>query len=119
MKQLADTYQTKIKVGGVNISLFNKIVLEEVLIEDQSRDTLAYVGKVALGIDSLKLTTKRLHISDITLIDPLVRISKFNENFNFSFLTGHSSQENTSRPSRWHITYDDFAIRNGRFDYKT
>lgn len=118
MKQLADTYQTKIKVGGVNISLFNKIVLEEVLIEDQSRDTLAYVGKVALGIDSLKLTTKRLHISDITLIDPLVRISKFNENFNFSFLTGHSSQENTSRPSRWHITYDDFAIRNGRFDYK-
>ena len=32
MKQLADTYQTKIKVGGVNISLFNKRVLEEVLI---------------------------------------------------------------------------------------
>ena len=46
MDQVGQTYNTKIKVGGIDISFFDQITLEKILIEDQSRDTLFYVDQL-------------------------------------------------------------------------
>ncbi len=69
VKQLSHTFKTKISVGGVNISLLKSIVLENVLIEDQQQDTLLYVDKVNLKIDSLRLFKKRVHFGQISFIE--------------------------------------------------
>ena len=40
---LSEKYHTTITVKGVSVEFFNKVVLDEVLIEDQKHDSLLFV----------------------------------------------------------------------------
>ena len=80
-------------MGGVNISLFKKIVLEKVMIEDQNRDTLFYIGSIKLQIDSLALLERRVHFGDLNFEDSRINILKDSKGYNFDFLKGSETSE--------------------------
>ena len=121
MTQLSDTYQTKISVGGIDISLFKSIVLEKVLVEDLNQDTLIYVDNVELQVDSLRLFEKRIHLGGIVLNGSRINILNDSAGFNFLFLLPKSKADTTSRPettSPWNITFKNFSILNSQIKYK-
>ncbi|MBN1987375.1 MAG: hypothetical protein JW761_13775, partial [Prolixibacteraceae bacterium] len=53
--QLSKQIHSKITVGKVNIAFFNKIILNDVLVEDQKSDTLFYTQKLLAKIDTLRI----------------------------------------------------------------
>ncbi len=115
--QLSETYKAKITVGGVNISLFKSVVLEKVMIEDQNQDTMFYIGKIKLQIDSLALMERRVHFGDLNFEDSKINIHKDNTGYNFQFLTGKSTNEaDTLHP--WQITFTNLFFLNSRITYK-
>ena len=123
MKQLSDSYKTKVSIGGVNISLFNSIVLEKMLIEDLNQDTMVYVDEVKLHIDSLNLLEKKVHFGDIGLNGSRINILNDSTGFNFSFLLAKSTGDETTYAgpetvNHWKITFKNFSILDSRIKYK-
>ncbi|NCU04623.1 MAG: hypothetical protein GXC73_11610, partial [Chitinophagaceae bacterium] len=47
---LAGELKTEVSVKHVNFSLFNKVLVEGVLVKDRSKDTLAYIGRLSGNI---------------------------------------------------------------------
>ena len=115
--QLSNTFKARITVGGVNISLFKSIVLEKVLIEDQTQDTLCYVGNLKLQIDSLNLFERKVHFGDLNLEDSKINILKDLKGFNYQFLVG-SSDSKTDTLSPWRFTFLNIYFRNSAVKYK-
>jgi hypothetical protein len=121
MAQLSDTYKTKISVGGIDISLFQTIVLEKVLIEDLNQDTLLYVDNIELQIDSLRLPEKRIHLGEIIFNGSRINILNDSTGFNYSFLIPKANADTIERPETanpWNITFKNFSIRNSNIKYK-
>ena len=48
--RLSKDLQTKISIKHIDFSLFNRMNLEGVLIEDRKRDTLLYAGNLKVNI---------------------------------------------------------------------
>ena len=116
--QLSETYNARISVGGVNISLFKSIVLEKVLIEDQDQDTLCYVGNLKIQIDSLDFLSRKVHLGDIEFGDSKIKILKDTKGFNYQFLLGSSSDSKPDSIRPWQITFLNFYFRNSSLKYK-
>src|SRR6478672_3013849 len=47
-KRLSNDLKTNVHIGHVNLSLFDKVNLEDVLIQDRNKDTLLSAGAVKL-----------------------------------------------------------------------
>jgi len=117
MKQLSNTYKAKITVEGVDISFFKSLVLDKVLIEDQHQDTLLYVDKATLHLDSIKLLKRRVHFGSINLKNSKINIFKDNKGYNFDFLLGSSSEkQDTINP--WTITFTNLSLGDSKIKYK-
>ncbi len=118
MRQLSETYNTTISVGGVNISFLNKVVLEEVLIEDQSKDTLLYVDEIALGIDSLKLEEKKVFLRDLGLRKAQINLLKDRQGTNFQFLIDAQRPRPEGTKNKWSVSFASIFLRDSKFRYK-
>lgn len=117
MKQLSNTYNTKITVGDVDISLFKSLVLNKVLIEDQKQDTLLYVDKASVQIDSLKFFERKVHFGSLYLKNSKITIHKNEKGFNFQFLLGSSTaKSDTINP--WKVTFTNLFLEGSRIKYK-
>ena len=49
-EKLSKNLKTKVSVRHVDFSLFNKMLVEGVLVEDRKKDTLLYAGTVKVNI---------------------------------------------------------------------
>src|SRR5690554_215589 len=65
----AEKLNTKITIGRVDVAFFKRIILEDVLIEDQQADTLLYVQSASAKIDTLNLRKRKLSFHNIALDD--------------------------------------------------
>ena len=117
MKQLSATYKAKITIEGVDISFFKSLVLDKVMIEDQNQDTLLYVDKATLQIDSLKFFERKVHFGSLDLRNSKTNILKDNKGYNFQFLLPSSSEKpDTIHP--WAITFTSLYLRDSNIKYK-
>jgi len=126
MRQLSGTTKARITIGGVDISLFKSLILERVMIEDQNRDTLFYIGSVRLKIDSLALLERRVHFGDLRFEDSQINIRKDTAGYNFQCLSATSapqsdnSQPITERsrvPRPWKISFTNLFFLNSKISY--
>ena len=115
--QLSTTFKARISVGGVQVSLFKSIILEDVLIEDQNQDTLLYVGNLKLQIDSLNLLAKKVHFGDLNFEDSKINLSKDKKGFNYQFLT-ESTESEIDSLNPWHLTFHNLYLRNSNLKYR-
>jgi len=115
--QLSRTYKARISVGGVNVSFFKSLVLEKVLIGDQDQDTLFYIDRIHLQVDSLKLFQRKIHFGNLNFEGSIINIRKEKNGNNFDFLAGSpKSQPDTIRT--WQITFTNIYFLNSRIRYK-
>ncbi len=111
--QLNTSLSSTTRVGRVNISLFKKIVLEEVYLEDQQKDTLLYAQQISANIGLFSLLEQKIHLNDLLIEDAILNTYRNSTDsvFNYDYLIAalqpnESSDKNTSSPP-W-----DFNIEN-------
>lgn len=86
-KNLSKNLQTNISIGKVDIGFFNRVKLEDVLIEDQAGDTLIYSEQISTRIDTLKFRKKQIVLRNLSFGNNRINLSKDStETFNFGFL---------------------------------
>src|SRR5574343_1819108 len=98
-KYLSNELHANIQVKGVDIDLFKTIVLEDLLVEDQHKDTLLYVNKLKVDIAEILIKENKFTLNKLELVHPVFHLRKYkNEKFNnMHFLLEYfSSQPDTS-----------------------
>ena len=108
--QLSKQIHSKITVGKVNIAFFNKVILNDVLVEDQKSDTLFYAQKLSARIDTLKIRKKQISIDELSLIGNKINIERDSAaHFNFSYIIdAFRTQKGTA--SFWKINCNNFSF---------
>ncbi len=80
--------QTRFEIGRINIGFPKLVVLENVYIEDRTKDTLLSGGKIRVDINMFKLLSSQLQIKDVELVDITAKVKRVLPDtvFNFQFI---------------------------------
>lgn len=108
---------TEVKLKRAFIAFPKQIVLEGFYVEDQSRDTLAYVGQLVVDTDLWALTENRIEVNSIELSNFSGNVKRTPDGtFNFDYIikafsdTTQSAEpvDTASRP--WTFDVEDIAL---------
>ena len=85
---LQNKLHTKVLIGKLDINFPNSVVLKNVYIEDQTKDTLISGGQLKVDLNILKLLTNEVQIKEINLENITAKIKRVNQDtvFNFQFI---------------------------------
>ncbi len=116
---LSKELDATISVGGVNISLFLNIILEDVEVLDQNHSPLISSKRMILDIDRISpskrmMVVNKIHFDQATV---LVGKQKGEEDFNIKFLTDYFLQEeraDTLKFPKWEVTVLSFEFSNAK-----
>ena len=107
----------QISIGKVDIAFFKKIILKEVLIEDQQADSLLFVESISASIDMLKFRRHRISLSKLEFNN-----TKFNarsdssSTFNFNYIIDALKSEK-KEPGDWSYRWRNFVFTNADFSF--
>ncbi|CAN5200985.1 translocation/assembly module TamB domain-containing protein [soil metagenome] len=102
---LQNKLHTRVEIGKINISFPNSVLLQDVYMEDQTKDTLLYGGELKVGIDMFRLLKNQISIREIYLDNITAKIKRTGNDttFNFQYIldafgnkTSSSAQKDTS-----------------------
>lgn len=98
-KRLGRDLQTKISISHVDFSLFNRMHLEGVLLQDRQGDTLLYAGDMKLRITDWFFFKKEADLKYIGLDNALVRFQRTDSVWSQQFLFDYFSSPSAPRDS--------------------
>ena len=116
---------TKVTVGSVFIGLPRRVILRDVYMEDQTKDTLIYGGTVKADLDIFKIFSNNIQVSRIEFDDITTKVKRLlpDTTFNFQFVvdafsskTGKTKDTTTSTPMT--LAVNNIILNNVNVLYK-
>ena len=80
---------TTVSVRHVNFSFFNKLQMEGVYVQDKSKDTLLYAGKLKVNINDWFFLRDTAVLQYIGLEDATIRLRRTDSIWNYQFLADY------------------------------
>ena len=92
---------TPVKIGYINIDFPKKLVLQDIYLEDQSKDTLVAGQRIAVDINMLKLLKNTVEIQSIEAKGMTAKIRRTlpDSSFNFDYIVKAFASEKESKPT--------------------
>lgn len=90
-KNLSDKLHTTVQVDHVSFSLFNKMIINGVLVKDLNKDTLLYSGAADVKITDWFFLKDKATLKYIGLNNTLVNIKRTDSVWNYQFLIDYFS----------------------------
>jgi hypothetical protein len=117
---------TRFEIGRLRIGFPSSVVLENVYVEDKTKDTLLYGGRIKANIQLFKLLKNEVQIGDLRLQDLTAKIKRQLPDtvFNFQFLIDAfvTEQKKPTNPAdtaaALKMGLDNLYLDNIRFLYK-
>jgi translocation and assembly module TamB len=117
---------TRIEIGRLRIGFPSSVVLEKIYVEDKTKDTLLYGGRIKADISLFKLIKSEVEIGDLRLQDLTAKIKRQlpDTAFNFQFIIDAfaSEQKKPANPAdtaaAMKMSLDNLYLDNIRFLYK-
>jgi hypothetical protein len=125
-KELKTTFQVK----QLSIVFLDEVLLEDVLVLDQQKDTLAYIPRLFLTLDELNLSKNEITVSQVLLKNGRIKLNRAKEtgDYNYWFITDYfagGKKSGKAKPLKLNISalklvdvnfdYDDY--RKEGFDF--
>ena len=125
-QELSSMLNTEVTVSEVRLSLFNKVSVKDLYVEDQSQDTLVYAHSLGARINPINLILQnKLKINKVELDDFFINVNAPDSisNYNFQFIVdSFSSDSDTTKvdttSSAMAVVIDGIKISRGRLAYK-
>ena len=121
---LENKLQTKVEIGRIAISLPRKVSLQNVYIEDRTKDTLLSGGSIRANIALFQLFNNKVQVSSIELTDITAKIKRVlpDTAFNFQFIVDAFAPAQTTpvdtTAAQMEMNVDDVALNNVRVLYQ-
>ncbi len=121
---LENKLHTKVEIGKLDIKFPTALSLQNIYIEDQSKDTLLYGGELKVDLSMFKLLKSDIAIQEISLNNIIAKIKRTPPDsvFNFQFITdafmGGKSKETTAPDSSTlQMSISRILVNNTRIIY--
>jgi len=112
----SEQLNTRFYVGGVDIALFDKIILEDVWMEDSRQDTLLYIKKLTAGIDSYSVKKRHITFRNIYLDRALINLSVDSAGaWNYS-IPEKSNTQISSDSTGWNLVCTRFTLKQSELN---
>ncbi len=115
---LSEKIGSKVHIGQVDIRLFNRVIVDDVLIYDQQQKQMLKAGRISAAIDLIPLFNGKISISSAQLFGTRVLLYKKDADspLNCQFmLDSLASKSEEKTPLDVHIS--SLIIRNGSLKY--
>ncbi len=110
-----------VRIGNVDIEWFNRLVIEELYLEDQEGKVLFRANHLAAGMDVLPLLEGHLVFNTVRLFGPEVYLSKQSATspLNLQFvIDAFARKDTTPKPKpKIDLRFNTILIRQGHFRY--
>lgn len=116
---LSENLHTTVQVQHVDFSLFNKMLIEGVLVKDLKKDTLLYAGTAKVNITDWFFIKDKATLEYIGLKDALINLKRTDSVWNYKFLADYfaSPKKSNSKPSKGlEIDFKKIEFENIRFN---
>ena len=115
--RISRDFGSSIKIGKVEYEFFNRLILTDLLIEDQNKDTLIYSQKVIAGIRKFSIRNNSVRLGKVYLIKPVVAFitdstGLMNRNW---YLDKLKSTSDSLKKKSGYISIDQIDIHDARF----
>ncbi|HEV7621764.1 MAG TPA: hypothetical protein VGO09_08530, partial [Flavisolibacter sp.] len=120
---LENKLHTKVQIGSISFGLSGKINLENIYIQDQTRDTLISGGAIKAHLNLFKLFSHEVDVKDLELQNITTKIKRIlpDTTFNFQFIvdafTGKSTTPDTTASAPMKMDISDIALDNVNITY--
>src|SRR5690606_5078628 len=120
MDRLSRDLQTKIEIKRVNFSLFNKMHLQGVLVEDRHQDTLLYAGEIRVRITDWFFLKKHVELKYVGMDDAIVRMHRFDSTWNHQFILDYFSTPSSGNTKKGgvQLSLKEISLNNVAFSKK-
>ena len=109
---------TRAQVGSVAYRFPARLALNDVYIEDQQSDTLAFVGEVYAHFSSLALRNNEIRFSHVRLSNVVAKIYRTDGVWNYQFLADAFRSDKAAQPLRSLISVRDIQLESIRLQYE-
>lgn len=118
-KALAEQLQTEVSIGEIEVGLFNKVLLRDVCIKDQQKDTLLKAQALSAKIQLAPLFDGMVSLRTISLIDADIKLYQIAKNkpANYQFLLEAFKSKDTKEPSKLDLRINSLILRRCRLSY--
>ena len=116
---LGDLLGTKVRVERVDLGLFNRIILDGVVINDRQQQPLLRVHRLSAKLDILDLAAGKVSVSSAQLFGAhvnLYRTDSLSEP-NYQFVVDALSSQDTLSDSRLDVHVNSFIMRRSSVAY--
>lgn len=117
---MSDYLDVPVEIGKVDIDWLNRIVLEDVYIEDQNKDVLFNAAHVSVGFELLPLFKKKFVFNTVRLFGFSMKLSKKTpeDKLNLQFIIDAFASKDTLKSNN-HIDMklNSIIMRRGNFTY--
>ena len=116
-EQASKRLKTEIKIGSVDFSPFNRFYLNQILVRDQSRDTLFYAGSIQLKITDWFFVKDKLTIHYFGLSDAYINTNRTDSTWNYQFIIDAltSPTPSNKQPSTVDLNLKEIKLQNIRY----
>lgn len=118
--ELSKVLKTDVSVGYVGIQLFNRVIVEDVLLEDQEGDDLLRVNRLSARFEFKPLLDGKVVINSVQLLDFAVYLKRSNLDAtpNYQFvLDAFASKDTLNKPSNLDLRINSVLINRGKITY--
>ena len=116
---LQRTLKTKVNIGSISFGLSGNINLQDVYIEDKTRDTLISGGVIKAHLNYMKLFSNEVQIKDLELQNITAKIKRILPDtvFNFQFIvdafvTNQTKKPDTAQTAPLKLNVSDISLDN-------
>ena len=115
---LSRELQTTVRIGRAQVGLFNRVVLDDVLLLDQPGDTLLSATRLSVKLSLPELANERVCLSSVQLFgfDIWLKRETPETPYNFQFLVDYFASEDTTSSSL-NMALSQVHIRRGRLSH--
>ena len=120
-KTLHEKLGVEVSIGNVNFEFFNKIILKDLYLEDQSGDTLFQAKRLSAGFEFLPLFKGRLRFETVQLFSFQFNLNKESTEspLNLQFvIDAFASKDTTEKDTKIDLQIKRLNLRRGNFSYR-
>ena len=116
---LSHKFGTRVNVGKVNLGIFNRIIVDDVMMYDQQGDSMIYASRVSAKIDFLPLKDGKISISSAQLFGLNANLYKQTAQSkpNFQFILDSLASKDTTKHTPLDLHIGSLIIRHGAIAY--
>lgn len=123
---LQDKIGTPVTLSNIYISFPKKVVIENLYVESQSKDTLLFVGRLTVDTDLWGLTKNRIELNSVCLENSRASVTraKNDSSFNFTYIIDAFATDSTAvaepkdtTATAWQFILDEVTIKQTRLSF--